>query len=196
MKKVISVVLLCAMCCCLISCNKKQADKEVVKLDDISQNHRINSDAVYWPFSFDELQEEADVIARVQVMDELTSDNTHVQKDDEGHVALVCSAREVKLLEAYKDTIGLTADSTFLVQDDAGIYLSDGEYIYSTINDAVPLVKGDTYILYLQKQANSIEDILVIMSGYNGMIHLENPYESPDFTDIVDKTFEKYNIEK
>ena len=198
MKKSITLFLLATMGCSLLACGKQDAatSSTAVGMNDISPENKISSDAAYWGYSFEELQEEADVIARVSVVDELTSENSYTQTDDSGLVSYAGSLREVKPLEIYKDNIGLNMDKTFLVQDDAAIYLSNGEYYYEALNDAIPLVKDDTYLLYLQKQENSFEHALVIMSGYNGKIHLENPSECEQYNDIVQKTIQEYHLEE
>lgn len=189
--------LLCMLCLTATSCGESQSAQKdtVITVADIASDHQLSSDALYWEFSYEELQEKADVIAKVQVLDELSSANSYTQADENGLIASFCSAREVQPLEFYKNSIGLDESQPFLVQEDAAIYLSNGEYFYDSLNDQTPLVKGDTYILYLQKQDNAIEGTLVIMSGANGTVHIENPDENEAHADIVEQTLEEYDVQ-
>lgn len=185
------------LCLTATACGSSQRAQEdtAVTLADISSDHRVCSDAVYWEFSYEELQEKADVIARVQVLDELSSANSYTKSDENGLIASFCSARQVQPLEIYKNTIGLDEDQPFLVQEDAAIYLFNGEYYYDSLNDQTPLAKGDTYILYLQKQENALDNTLVIMSGENGTISIDNPDENEAYSEIAEQTLDEYHIQ-
>ena len=77
------------LCLTATACGSSQRAQEdtAVTLADISSDHRVCSDAVYWEFSYEELQEKADVIARVQVLDELSSANSYTKSDENGLIA-------------------------------------------------------------------------------------------------------------
>lgn len=133
------------------------------------------------------------MIVKVKVLDELTSENSLTDYEDEnGWVTRFCSVRSVQALEFYKNETELLVGDTFSVQQEAAIYLSNGEYFMNSLNGEAPLIKEHTYILYLQEADTSMSGELVIMSGENGLIHLEDLTEDQQFIDITVKTLAEF----
>lgn len=195
MKKKIIGLLVVTTFILFTGCSHKQTEGRETKnvtINDVLPENRLNTDANYWEYSFEELQEVSDVIVKVQVTDELSLNNSREVIDSNGDVAYGCSVRQVTPIKFYKNALDIDEDASILVQDDAAIREMNGKYYFEAINDTVPLVQGDTYILYLQKQDHSFDDSLVIISGDSGKIHLDNPYENNCDKAIIDKTLEKY----
>ena len=57
------------------------------------------------------------------------------------------------------------------------------------------MLRDNTYVLYLQKADTSMSGELVIMSGENGLIHLENLTEDQKFNDIIVKTLAEFECD-
>ncbi len=99
------------------------------------------------------------------------------------------------MLELYKNETELSVGDAFLVQQEAAIYLSNGEYFMNSLNGEMPMLRDNTYVLYLQKADTSMSGELVIMSGENGLIHLENLTEDQKFNDIIVKTLAEFECD-
>ncbi len=190
--------------CCIFlfvgGCGKPQpsdkaesAESDMITVENIAPDHILNSDALYWSYTYEELKEKADAIVKVKVLDDLTLENSLADYESEnGWVTNFCSARSVQALEFYKNETGISMGDTFLVQQEAAIYMSNGEYFMNSLNGETPLLRDNTYILYLQKADTSMSGELVIMSGENGLIHLENLTEDQQFIDITVKTLAEF----
>lgn len=197
------MLLGCCMCFLIGGCgegqsaNKAEAqENEVITVENIAPERILNSDAMYWGYTYEELKENADVIVKVKVLDDLTSGNSLADYENEtGWVIRFCSARSVQVLELYKNETELSVGDTFLVQQEAAIYLSNGEYFMNSLNGEMPMLRDNTYILYLQKADTSMSGELVIMSGENGLIHLENLTEDQKFIDITVKTLAEFECD-
>ncbi len=197
------MLLGCCMCFLIGACGRGQSankaeaqENEVITVENIAPERILNSDAMYWGYTYEELKESSDAIAKVKVLDDLTSENSFADYDDEnGWVIRFCSARSVQALEFYKNETDLWVGDVFRVQQNAAIFPSNGEYFMDSLNGEEPLVRGETYILYLQKDSIAMSGELVIMSGENGLIHLENLTEDQKFFDITVKTLAEFECE-
>ena len=197
------MLLGCCMCFLIGGCGEEQSvdkkealESNVITVEDIAPERILNSDALYWGYTYEELKESSDAIVKVKVLDDLTSENSLADYDDANDwIIRFCSARSVRALEFYKNETELSVGDTFKVQQNAAIFLSNGEYFMDSLNGEEPLVRGETYILYLQKDSIAMSGELVIMSGENGLIHLENLAEDQQFIDITVRTLAEFECD-
>lgn len=117
---------------------------------DVPEKNRISTPTDRVIYTDEELQEESSIIAKVQVMDELSSKNSLTDYSEEYKmVTRFCSVRSVRILELIKGDGELSVGDEIQVQEDCAIYEADGEYFQETMDDILPLQKGQTYILYI-----------------------------------------------
>lgn len=148
-KKQWKLSVLCFMFCLQLffcSCGK---DAKITSSDIPNENKiSIQTDKVI--YTDEELKEESAIIAKVEVLDELSSENSLTDYNEEyGMVIRFCAVRSVRVLEVYKNDRELAAGDELQIQESCAIYEMDGEYYQDTMDDIPPLQKGDTYILFL-----------------------------------------------
>lgn len=148
--------------------NNKKFISKTVYFDDVPEHNRISSDTDCVIYTDEELETEASIIAKVEVLDELSSKNSLKEyHKGYGMVIRFCAVRSVRILEVYKDNGKLSAGDEFQVQESCAIYEQDGEYYYETMDDIQPLKKGAEYILYLDSGADNMSGKPAIMSECN-----------------------------
>lgn len=141
---------------------------KTIYLEDIPEHNRISSYTDSVIYSGKELEREASIIAKVKVLDELSSKNSLTDyHQGYGMVVRFCAVRSVRILEIYKDNGKLSVGDEFQVQESCAIYGQDGEYYYETMDDIQPLKKGAEYTLYLDSGADNMSGKPAIMSEYN-----------------------------
>lgn len=148
-KKQWKLSVLCFMFCLQLffcSCGK---DAKITSSDIPNENKiSIQTDKVI--YTDEELKEESAIIAKVEVLDELSSENSLTDYNEEyGMVIRFCAVRSVRVLEVYKNDRELAVGDELQIQESCAIYEMDGEYYQDTMDDIPPLQKGNTYILFL-----------------------------------------------
>ena len=158
--KIRSVVICLLGCLFFVACQKQAK----ITLEDVPDENMISTPTDSVVYTEEELNEESSVIAKVEVMDELSSENSLTDFSEEyGMVTRFCAVRSVRLLELYKDDGKLSVGDEFKVQESCAIYEADGEYFQETMDEILPLKKGETYILYVDDGADT-------MSGEPGIL--------------------------
>jgi hypothetical protein len=177
----------------------KQTDQENQEIQtkitsaDVPQKNKISSDAEYVTFSYEELKNEAAIVAKVEVLDELSSENSLINYNEEyGMVVSSCAVRSVRVLEVYKNNGELSEGNEFQVQESCAIYELDGEYYQETMDDTPSLEKGETYILFLDDGKESMSGKPSIVSCNNGMVALSRPNSDDEYFDICVKSIVEY----
>ncbi|MCR5700687.1 MAG: hypothetical protein K6G76_00900 [Lachnospiraceae bacterium] len=173
------VLLLCA-------CNREDVEKDnqidISQLEDVS----IESDFVY--FKYSDLERDASIIAKVEVIDDLTANNSltdYMNVEGDTYLINAMSKRKIRILEYYKNDSGKEQSTMEIIEGAAIVgkqFFHDEEY--------TPLEKGKTYILYLSNETSSGEYSL--MSGLNSVIDLDKPFENKKYVDIAVKTIINY----
>lgn len=165
---------------------------EPVKLSNIPKDKRISFDKDVTTYSYEELKERASTIVKVEILDELSSDNSLIEEQEENGMDKFCAVRSVRALEIYKNTGELSVGDEFQVEECCTVYEQDGEYYQKTINHTPSLEKGGTYILFLDDGADSISGNPCIISNVNGMVKLDLPLLKNDFYEVNVKAIVEY----
>lgn len=190
-----SIVLSWILCLQILFCacggQKTQAK---VTVDDIPKENRFSADAEYITYQYEELKEEAVTIAKVEVLDELSSENSLAEYYEEyGMVVRFCAVRSVRALEVYKTNGDLSAGDEFQVQECCAIYEMDGEYYQDTLDDTPPLQKGETYLLFLNNGGtDTMSGKPGIIGCENGIVELSQPSTNDEYFDVSVKAMVEY----
>lgn len=186
-------ILLCIctqMVLCACGSNEQQAK---VTSADIPKENKLSCVAEFVTFPYEELKEESAIIAKVEVLDELSSENSLTDYNEEyGMVIRFCAVRSVRVLEVYKNDRELAAGDELQIQESCAIYEMNGEYYQDTMDDTPPLQKGDTYILFLDDGTENMSGKPSIISCQNGMVTLSQPIEDDGFFDVSVKAIVEY----
>lgn len=165
-----------------------------VTLDDIPRENRLSADAEYITYQYEDLKEEAVTIAKVEVLDELSSENSLAEYYEEyGMVVRFCAVRSVRALEVYKTDGDLSAGDEFQVQECCAIYEIDGEYYQDTLDDTPPLQQGETYLLFLNNGgADTMSGKPGIIGCENGVVELSQPSANDEYFDVSVKAIVEF----
>ncbi len=150
--------------------NADAKNTDVVSLKDLTQDQIFYSDGDFVDFTYEDLKKHAVSIVKAEVTDELTSENSMSHMDEDGYVTSFCSVRTVKLLDVYQDSAGYSAGDEIKVQDWSAIFEENGEMHMDSYGPK-PLIKGDTYILYLEN-GSTMSGSPCIISGFLGQVNL------------------------
>ena len=144
-------------------------------------------------FDYTELKDNANVIAKVIVKDDLTSKNSNFiydEYDEDRPILDYYAIREVEILEIYKDEFNLL-DSKRISVTEAASMDENALYHYEGYE---PMKKGECYILFLSNDTMSGE--WSIISCENGRVALNQIEETEDvFFEIAAKAIVEYETE-
>lgn len=121
---------------------------------------------------YEELKTDAKIIAKVEVLDDLSEDSGIVEKSGESILSFV-SKRSIRVLEYYKNTPNQEATEMVVLENAAII---DSKYFHPEGCDT--LKKGKIYILFMSDETAS--GLFSIMNGIDGMIDLKDFDKSGD----------------
>lgn len=143
------------ICIILVLC---ACQKQVyITSEDVPEENKISTPTDRVIYTDEELQAESSIIAKVEVMDELSSENSLTEFSKEyGMVISFCAVRSMRILDIYKNDGELSVGDEFQVQEDCAIYETDGEYFMETMDDILPLQKGEIYLLYLDDGSDTM----------------------------------------
>lgn len=181
MKKVIMLgIIIMALSFCACSSDSENADEGVKDIPLMAD---------YMSFDYDELKSYASLIIKVRAIDELSEQNTIIQKDPEDADTImdVHSLRKVEVLDLYKNetSFGIKKGDMLSVIEMSGIF--DNSYFHS--DGYEKMEKGNVYILFLNNNTESGK--YSIISANNGKVDLENISDS-EYYDIAVKTVIDY----
>ncbi len=142
-------------------------------------------------FDYNELKDYADVIAKIQVLDDLREDNSMVDVSSEGYITRFCGVRQVKVIEIWKNTLNRDIKDTLAVQELCAICRDGENKIQLIVNEREPLERGEEYILFLSGRY-SMSGELSIVSGENGMVELADVNCDSEYLDIKMKSIIEY----
>ena len=125
----------------------------------------VTFDAV--DYTYLELKEEADIIAHVKILDELTNKNSFFKFTEEGAIYDFYSEQNAEVIKLYKNNTEESFEKGILIKD--SIAISDGADLYASQYNK-PLEKGSEYILFLKKATSGIG--YCVMCEFVGKINL------------------------
>lgn len=136
-------------------------------------------------FNYEELENYAKIIAKVQITNTLNEDESYTINDPEtGSMGGFYGKRTCKVLEYYKDTTGKYEEEFSFIEAAAII---DGRYFH--IEGYEALKEGNEYIVFLSDETASKD--MSIISCNNGVVRLAPEEKSMNYSDIAEKAIEK-----
>jgi hypothetical protein len=152
------------------------SNNEIYNIIETSSNYKL--------YSFNELEERADIIALVKVKDKLSKENSHIDYiENTPYIKEHYSTREVEVIEYYKNSTN--SDKNIRVSEAVAITNNN---VKISNEDYEELRKGKKYVLYLYKIQG--KNIYSIISANNGKIILED-FHKNKFMDIALETVVK-----
>ena len=134
--------------------------------------------------TYGELKEEAAIIARIQVTDELGEENSYQITDSElGTAGGFYGKRTAKVIEYFKDETGRDAPEISFIEPAAVI---DGQYLHMDGYDS--LTKGEEYVVFLND--DTVSGDMSVMGGNNGVVCLDG--ENTQFPEIAKKAIAEF----
>ena len=130
----------------------------------------IVSHADFIQYNYDQLKEAAEIIAEVEIVDELSEDNSYLVYSDDAYKDLLgfYSLREAKILSVYKGKEVVGDKETIRILD--GVALEGGKRY---MNDGYEGVQnGKRYLVFLND--NNASGEMSIISNDNGVIDLSD----------------------
>lgn len=182
MKRIILFFALQFLVITLWGCGTDEVIMDLSKLEEVS----LETDMQY--FDYNNLEKEADIIAKVIILDNLTSENSMANYMDVGKESYLVSAlskRSVRVLEYYKNNSGTDAEELEVLE---GAAVVGNQYIHDEGYE--PLKQGKVYIIYLSNETASGEYGLI--SGSNSVVDIEAPIDDMQYADISVKTLVNY----
>ena len=128
----------------------------------------------YFQYDYPELMEEAQVVAVVKSVDDLTVENSFGVSEKGDVLFAAFSLREVEVIESLKGNV--TPGESIEVAEKC-VLLENGMMVAS--ESCYPMRKGDYYLLFLSPSGYSGSPLLPI-SADNGKCDLTNLYLNPD----------------
>ncbi len=151
--------------------------------NDVAEDIAVQGSFV--EFSYEELKDTAKIIAKIEVTDDLTTENSFEITDPEtGTSGGFYGKRTCKVLEYYKDVTGNYAEELSFIEAAAII---EGQYLHIDGYDAIQ--KGHQYIVYLNDDTASGD--MSVMSCNNGVVRLDEKESNLQFPEIAAKTIEE-----
>lgn len=152
-----------------------------------SEPEQITIDCDFQSFTFDELNEEADIIVRVKVADELTEENSfEIVSRESGDTAGIFAERKCIAVEYYKDETGRNAEELTVIEP-AGVI--DG--VINRMGSYMSLDKDTDYVLYLRVDPDTGNKYII--SGNNGVVRLDgSDWVNWEFPEIAEETVKDY----
>ena len=127
----------------------------------------ISISGSYRTFNYNELKEEASVIALVTPVDDLTRQNSTVILGEYGELVSYYAFRELEVITYFKENEGDTPDTIGIVESAA--LTAENEYIQPEGYDFMQ--KGQRYIVFLTP--SNLDGIPIVISAGNGIVPLD-----------------------
>lgn len=177
MKKCITVMVIFILCFSLPGCGEMQN----------SGKTEIAAEVDFVQYNYNELKDNAKIIAEVKVLDDLSEENSVLLYAEDSPEELVgfYSLRTVQMLNVYKGTEFANAGETMQIIDNAAI----SKDCYYHVARYEELQKGNTYIVFLNNDTASGE--MSIMSCENGVVDLSG-IENSEYYDIAIKSVAEF----
>lgn len=140
----------------------------IVDLPSINNNKEFAIECSVQEFDYEELKENSPVIALVEIVDDLNSDNSVINYlDDSITISGFYGKRNAKVIKYYKNEREYDTNLTII---EPAVITKDNEYIHLEEYEKMEL--GNKYIVFLSDETESGN--LSILSGNNGKINVSN----------------------
>lgn len=178
-KNVIIMLLLILILINIINYKKEINYEQITLATDLDNNSEASIKCDYIEVNYSELFNMADIIALIEVKDNLTSNNSFMIFDNITNKTIVgyYAERKVEVKQYYKTNKNKVKNLTII--EPAVIY--DNTYIHN--EDYDKLLKGEEYIVYLSTDNSSNK--LSVIAGSAGVTKVNGG-----------QNFEKYSIEE
>lgn len=183
--KILTGTLVVAMAISLFACGD-QDTSALGKLEDVS----VQGDCIQ--YDYDELKAASKVIAKVEIMDDLTETNSHLTYDEQLEQPVVSdfySTRKVKLIDVYETSLELPENGEIEIIERTAV--TDGQYLHAEGYSAME--KGKTYVVFLSDETASGD--LSVISRNNGIfdvVGLNEAQEENEYYDIAVKALVEF----
>lgn len=179
-RRIIGILLILMTVILTTSCQQKT--DEQTGLEEVS----VATD--YQQFAYEELKKKAVVIATIEIVDELSEQNSHVNYDEyatDGNYTIDFNAmRKAKIIDIYYGK-GFSVGDTMEVLEPAAI--SEGKYLHSEGYEK--LEKGGIYLVFLSNRTASGEYGLI--SASNSVVDLLSS-PNPQYYEVKVKAIIEY----
>lgn len=173
----VTLVLILILSLSLAGCAKDSPDVQDVP---VAGDHAI--------FDYAELKEQAKIIAKIEVTDTLSRENSFTLNDPEtGSMGGFYGKRTGQVLEYYKDSTGEFSKGLSFIEAAAII---DNRYLH--IEGYESLKEGNEYIVFLSDGTASGD--MSIISCNNGVVRLSPEEESMNYPEIAERAAEESSI--
>lgn len=153
----------------------------IVDLPSINNNKELAIECSVQEFDYEELKENSPVIALVEIVDDLNSDNSVINYlDDSITISGFYGKRNAKVIKYYKNERECDTNLTII---EPAVITKDNEYIHLEEYEKMEL--GNKYIVFLSDETESGN--LSILSGNNGKINVSN-FNDNDYPEILVKS--------
>lgn len=150
-----------------------------------SEYKNIEVSSSFEKFDYEELKNSSEVIALVEVLDDLTKDNSVINYAKKSPtIQGFYGRREVRVLKYYKDQCKL-GDTLSIIEPSA--ITKNNEYLHC--EEYEQMFKGNKYIVFLSDKTASRE--LSVLSGNNGKINVSD-FDNNEFYEILIKTLVEF----
>lgn len=154
----------------------------------VSEYKNIEIAASFQKFDYNELKNSSDVIALVEVKDDLTKNNSVINyAKNSPAIQGFYGRREVKVLKYYKDKRNLGKKLSII---EPAAITKKNEYLHC--DEYSQMVKGNKYIVFLSDETASGE--LSVLSGSNGKINVSD-FDNNEFYEILVKSLVEFESE-
>lgn len=151
----------------------------IVDLPSINNNKEFAIECSVQEFDYEELKENSPVIALVEIVDDLNSDNSVINYlDDSITISGFYGKRNAKVIKYYKNEREYDTNLTII---EPAVITKDNEYIHLEEYEKMEL--GNKYIVFLSDETESGN--LSILSGNNGKINVSNFNDNDYYTILV-----------
>lgn len=183
--KILTGILVVTMAISLFACGGKDAASSG-KLEEVT------SQGDFIQYDYDELKSASKVIAKVEVMDDLTESNSHLTYDEQLEQPLISeyyASRKVKLIDVYKSSVQLPADGELEIIELAAV--TAGQYLHAEGYSAME--KGQTYVVFLSDDnASGNLSVISINNGIFDISGLNEAQEENEYYDIAVKALVEF----
>lgn len=153
-----------------------------------SDYKNIEVSSSFEKFDYEELKNSSEVIALVEVLDDLNKDNSVINYAKKSPtIQGFYGRREVSVLKYYKGQGNL--GDTFSIIEPAAI-TKNNEYLHC--EEYEQMIKGNKYIVFLSDKTASRE--LSVLSGNNGKINVSD-FDNNEFYEILIKTLIEFETQ-
>ncbi len=173
----VTLILILILSLSLAGCAKDLPDVEDVPM---AGDHAV--------FDYEQLKDHAKIIAKIEVTDSLSQENSFTLNDPEtGSMGGFYGKRTGRVLEYYKDSTGEFSEELSFIEAAA---IVDDRYLH--IEGYESLKKGNEYVVFLSDGTASGD--MSIISCNNGVVRLNPEEKHMNYPEIAERAAEESSI--